>query len=62
VVGDRGGSQLSGRCLGVARLRPRPGKLRGVGVEAEADLTAALLDERRESIGEAGRQELLSRL
>ncbi|HMI80646.1 MAG TPA: hypothetical protein VK480_02545, partial [Solirubrobacterales bacterium] len=61
VVGDRSGSQLSGRRLGVARLRPRPGEFRGVGVEAEADLTAALFDERREPIGEAGRQGALSR-
>jgi len=54
VVGDRGGCQLSGGRLGIAWLRPRPGQLGRVGVEAETDLTAALLDERRKSIGETG--------
>jgi hypothetical protein len=52
VVGDRGGCQLGGRRLRIARLRPRPGQLGGVGVEAEADLAAALLYERREPISE----------
>jgi hypothetical protein len=54
VLGDRGGCQLSGGRLRIARRLPRPGQLGRVGVEAEADLTAALFDERRESIGEAG--------
>jgi hypothetical protein len=52
VLGDRDGGQLGGRRLGIARLRPLPGQLRRVGVEAEADLTAALLDERRQPISE----------
>jgi hypothetical protein len=59
VVGDRGGCQLGGRRLVVARLRPLPGQLGRVGVEAEADLAAALFDERREPISER-RQRLLS--
>jgi len=54
VVGDRGGCQLGGRSLGIALGRPLPGQLGRIGVEAEADLTAALLNERRKSIGEAG--------
>jgi hypothetical protein len=61
VVGDRGGGQLGGWRPGFARRRPRRGQFGRVGVEAEADLTAALLDERREPIGEAG-QSVLSRL
>jgi hypothetical protein len=56
VVGDCGGSQLGGRCLGVARARPAPGQLGRVGVEAETDLAAALLDERREPIGKASQR------
>lgn len=56
VVGDRGGCQLCRRRLGVARRRPLPGQLGRVGVEAETDLTAALLDERRQSIGKASQR------
>jgi hypothetical protein len=41
--------------------RPGPGELRRVGVEAEADLAAALFDERREPVRE-GLQGALSRL
>ncbi len=52
MVGDRGGCQLRGRRLAVTR--PVPAQLGRVGVEAEADLTAALFDERRESIREIG--------
>jgi hypothetical protein len=52
VVGDRGGSQLCGRRFGVAG--PVPAQLGRVGVETEADLTAALFDERRKSIREIG--------
>jgi hypothetical protein len=52
VSGDRGGRQLGGRCVGIAR--PILAQLGRVGVEAEADLTAALFDERRESIREVG--------
>jgi hypothetical protein len=54
VLGDRSGRLLSGRRLRVAWLLPLPGQLGRVGVEAETDLTAALVDERRKSIGEAG--------
>jgi hypothetical protein len=51
-VGDdcRGGL-LGRRCRGDGR-RPRPGQLGRVGVEAQADLAAALVDERRQPIGE----------
>jgi len=52
VVGDRLGGQLCGRRLRIARLRPLPGQLGRVGVEAETDLAAALLYERRQPIGE----------
>jgi hypothetical protein len=52
VSDDRGGGQLGRRRLGVAR--PVPPQLGRVGVEAEADLTAALFDERRKSIREIG--------
>jgi hypothetical protein len=51
VIGDRAGRQLCGRGLGIARLRPLPGQLGRVGVEAETDLAAALLYERRQPIG-----------
>jgi len=60
VIGDRGGGELGGRRPGFARRRPRRDQFGRVGVEAETDLTAALLDERRKSIGETG-QGLLSR-
>jgi len=56
VVGDRGGRQFSSGGLGVARARPAPGQLGRVGVEAETDLAAALLDERREPIGKASQR------
>ena len=44
--------QLGGRRLGSPGSRPVPGQLGRVGVEAEADLAAALFDERREPIRE----------
>jgi hypothetical protein len=59
VVGDGGGRQLRRRSPGIVRLRPRRDQLGRVGVEAEADLTAALFDERRKPIREGG-QGLLS--
>jgi hypothetical protein len=59
VLGDRGGRQLGGG-TGIAGRLPLPGQLGRIGVEAEADLAATLLDERREPIRERG-QELLSR-
>ncbi|HEX5713072.1 MAG TPA: hypothetical protein VFX85_07145 [Solirubrobacterales bacterium] len=46
--------QLGGENTGAGGRLPRRGQLGRVGVEAEADLTAALLDERRKSIGERG--------
>jgi hypothetical protein len=46
----RGGSQLGRRAI--AGSRPLNGQLGRIGVEAEADLTAALIDERRQPIGE----------
>jgi hypothetical protein len=49
---DRGGRLLGGGSAWLVRLGPRAGKLRRIGVEAEADLAAALVDERREPIGE----------
>jgi hypothetical protein len=52
VSGDRSCCQLGGRRIGVTG--PVPGQLGRVGVEAKADLTAALFDERRESIREIG--------
>lgn len=52
MCGDRGGGQLGGRRVWIAG--PVPGQPGRVGVEAEADLTAALFDERRESIREIG--------
>lgn len=54
VIGDRGGRPLGGGRLRVPGPRPVPGQLRRVGVEAEADLAAALFDERREPIREFG--------
>lgn len=56
VLGDRGGSQLGGRPLGIAGALPLPGELRRIGVESEADLAAALFDERREPIGKASQR------
>ena len=47
----RPASSAAGR-PGSAGVGPVPGQLRRVGVEAEADLAAALLDERREPIRE----------
>ena len=56
VLGDRDGRQLSGRRLGIAGARPLPGQLGRIGVEAEADLAAALFDERRKPIGKASQR------
>jgi hypothetical protein len=56
VLGDRDRNQLGRRRLGIARARPLPGQLGRVGVEAEADLAAALLDERRKPIGKASQR------
>jgi hypothetical protein len=61
VLDHRGGSPRVGGGFQEARQLPLPGQFGRVGVEAETDLTAALLDERREPISEAG-QRLLSRL
>jgi hypothetical protein len=56
VLGDRGSRQLCGRRLVIARARSLPGQLGRVGVEAEADLAAALFDERRQPIGKASQR------
>jgi len=56
VLGDSQGRQLRRRRLGFGRRRPLPGQLGRVGVEAEADLAAALFDERREPIGKASQR------
>jgi hypothetical protein len=63
VIGDRSGSQLGGRrfwivgaSLPTARRGEGSGQLGRVRIEAEADLTAALFDERRESIREIGQE------
>jgi len=52
VAGDRGGCQLGSRYL--RNTGPVPAQLGRVGVEAEADLAAALFDERRKPIREIG--------
>jgi hypothetical protein len=52
VGGDGGARPLSGRGALLAGPRPVPGQLGRVGVEAEADLAAALSYQRREPIGE----------
>jgi len=57
VSEDRRGGQLGDRRLGVGRRRPLPGQPGRIGVEAEADLAAALVYERREPIRER-RQEI----
>ena len=46
--------KLGGR-LRIAWRLPLPGQVGRIGVEAETDLTAALLNERRKPIGEAGK-------
>lgn len=50
VGDDRPGRTLGSR--GGRNVRPLPGELRRIGVEAEADLAAALFDERRKPIRE----------
>jgi len=54
VEGDGVRRQLSGRTPGLG-ARIRSGELPRIRVEAEADLTAALIDERREPICERSR-------
>jgi hypothetical protein len=49
---DGGPGPFGGRGARIAGLRPVPGQLGRVGVETEADLAAALFDERRQPIGE----------
>jgi hypothetical protein len=56
VLGDRNGREIRGGLLGTARRRRRPNQFGRVGVEAEADLAAALFDERREPIGKASQR------
>jgi len=52
VRGNRGGGTLC-RIGGDRLARPLPGQLGRVGVEAKADLAAALFDERRQPIRES---------
>jgi hypothetical protein len=60
VSGDRGAGPLGGRRVVAGRIgKGLPAQLRRVGVEAEADLAAALLDKRRQPIGE--RRQIISR-
>jgi len=56
VLDDRGCRPLSWRGGWIVRRAPGPSQLGRVGVEAEADLTAALLNERREPIGKWGQR------
>jgi hypothetical protein len=56
VLGDSDRRQLGRRRFGIACARPLSGQLRRIGVEAEADLAAALLDERRQPIGKASQR------
>jgi hypothetical protein len=51
VGDDSGGRKLGGSAL-ITRRRPLPSQFGRVGVEAEADLAAALVYERRKPIGE----------
>jgi hypothetical protein len=57
VGDDRGRGQLGGQRPGAGGRRPLAGQLGRVGVEAEADLAATLVYERRQPIGEQ-RQEV----
>jgi len=52
-VGDDSGGRLLGGGNVRSDRQPRPGQMGGVGVEAEADLAAALFDERRQPIRKA---------
>jgi len=61
VGGDGGPGARGGGWVGVAGLRPVPDQLQRVGVEAEADLAAALSYQRREPIGELRQEACLSR-
>jgi hypothetical protein len=49
---DRSGGELGGERSRPGGRRPLSGQLGRIGVEAEADLTATLLYERRQPIGE----------
>jgi hypothetical protein len=56
AVGGNGGGGELGRVGASIGLRPAPGKLGRVGVEAEADLALALVDERGEPIGKRSQE------
>jgi hypothetical protein len=56
VADHRRRGQLGGKCAGAGGRLPLPGKFRRVGVETEADLTAALVDERRQPIREQSQE------
>jgi hypothetical protein len=57
VGDDRGRGQLGGQRSGTGGRRPLPGQLGRIGVEAKADLAAALVYERRQPIRKS-RQEI----
>jgi hypothetical protein len=61
VGGNRPGRNL-GRGPLDGRAEVGPGQLRGVGVEPETDLAAALFDERRKPVREGNSAQTLSRL
>jgi len=52
VEGDRAARGDRGRGVAVGLDRDPRRELRGIGVEPEANLTAALFDERRQSVSE----------
>jgi hypothetical protein len=56
VGGDGAPRRLGGRGATVGLDRDPREKLRGIGIEPEADLTAALFDERRQPVGEIGQR------
>jgi hypothetical protein len=58
TVGDDGAGGDLGRCALDGGTQVLAGQLRRVGVEAEADLTAALFDERRQPVCERSSRQL----
>jgi len=55
AVGGDGAARLGGgRAVAIGLDRDPRQKLRGIGVEPEANLTAALLDERRQPVSKLG--------
>jgi hypothetical protein len=55
AVGGDGAARLGGgRAVAIGLDRDPRQKLRGIGVEPEANLTATLLDERRQPVSKLG--------